>query len=231
MSHETTNDLSVGSRDNKGMRIVRKLADSRELTLFVLVAALILVMSAVYPNNFPTASNLRAVLLNLAPVGILVCGMMLLMIAGSFRSVLRVYLGAGRGLGRGRCGNLGLSGRGRDPGRSCRRRFGRADKRADRHETRDQRADRHLGNADDLPLADLCDGGHRRDPDFRCLRRLWPGGRPDLPHPVAVLGDAGRGARRQLAGVADTLLPAVLLRRRQCAGGAALRHPRRAARH
>lgn len=84
MSHETTNDLSVGSRDNKGMRIVRKLADSRELTLFVLVAALILVMSAVYPNNFPTASNLRAVLLNLAPVGILVCGMMLLMIAGSF---------------------------------------------------------------------------------------------------------------------------------------------------
>lgn len=84
MSDETTNDLSVGSRDNKGMRVVRKLADSRELTLFVLVAALVLVMSAVYPNNFPTASNLRAVLLNLAPVGILVCGMMLLMIAGSF---------------------------------------------------------------------------------------------------------------------------------------------------
>ena len=41
-------------------------------------------MSIAYPNNFPTGSNLRAVLLNLAPVGILVCGMMLLMIAGSF---------------------------------------------------------------------------------------------------------------------------------------------------
>ncbi len=77
-------DISVGSRDTQGMRIVRRLADSRELTLFVLVAALVVVMSAVYPNNFPTAANLRAVLLNLAPVGILVCGMMLLMIAGSF---------------------------------------------------------------------------------------------------------------------------------------------------
>jgi ribose transport system permease protein len=77
-------DMSVGSRDNQGMRIVRRLADSRELTLFVLVAVLVLVMSAVYPNNFPTGANIRAVLLNLAPVGILVCGMMLLMIAGSF---------------------------------------------------------------------------------------------------------------------------------------------------
>ena len=77
-------DVSVGSRDNQGMRIVRKLADSRELTLFVLVAFLALVMTIVYPNNFSTASNMRAVLLNLAPVGILVCGMMLLMIAGSF---------------------------------------------------------------------------------------------------------------------------------------------------
>jgi ribose/xylose/arabinose/galactoside ABC-type transport system permease subunit len=81
---QTRADLSVGSRDNQGMRIIRRLADSRELTLFVLVTALVLVMSAVYPNNFPTAANIRAVLLNLAPVGILVCGMMLLMIAGSF---------------------------------------------------------------------------------------------------------------------------------------------------
>ena len=55
-----------------------------ELTLFVLVVALALVMSIVYPNNFPTAPNMRAVLLNSAPVGILVCGMMLLMIGGTF---------------------------------------------------------------------------------------------------------------------------------------------------
>jgi ribose transport system permease protein len=66
------------------LRVARRLADSRPLTLFILVVSLAVVMSVAYPNNFPTAANLRAVLLNLAPVGILVCGMMLLMIAGSF---------------------------------------------------------------------------------------------------------------------------------------------------
>ncbi len=71
-------------RESLLMRLVRRFADSRELTLLILVAALAIGMSVVYPNNFPTAPNLRAVLLNLAPVGILVCGMMLLMIAGSF---------------------------------------------------------------------------------------------------------------------------------------------------
>lgn len=66
------------------LRLVRRFADSRELTLLILVIVLAVAMSVVYPNNFPTGANLRAVLLNLAPVGILVCGMMLLMIAGSF---------------------------------------------------------------------------------------------------------------------------------------------------
>ena len=70
--------------DAMALRIVRKLANSRDLTLFILVLLLAGVMAAVYPQNFPTASNMRAVLLNLAPVGILVCGMMLLMIAGTF---------------------------------------------------------------------------------------------------------------------------------------------------
>ena len=77
-------EAAIESRDALPLRIVRRLADSRELTLFVLVVALALAMSIIYPNNFPTAPNLRAVLLNLAPVGIMVCGMMLLMIAGSF---------------------------------------------------------------------------------------------------------------------------------------------------
>lgn len=77
-------DSPARKRDALPIRIVRRLADSRELTLFILVAALVVAMSVVYPNNFPTGPNLRAVLLNLAPVGILVCGMMLLMIAGSF---------------------------------------------------------------------------------------------------------------------------------------------------
>lgn len=71
-------------RDAVPLRIIRRLANSRDLTLFILVLLLAGVMAAVYPNNFPTASNMRAVLLNLAPVGILVCGMMLLMIAGTF---------------------------------------------------------------------------------------------------------------------------------------------------
>jgi ribose/xylose/arabinose/galactoside ABC-type transport system permease subunit len=66
------------------VRLLQRLANSRELTLGILVIALVAVMSLVYPQNFPTASNLRAVFLNLAPVGILVCGMMPLMIAGSF---------------------------------------------------------------------------------------------------------------------------------------------------
>lgn len=77
-------EAAAERRDALPLRIVRRLADSRELTLFVLVVALALAMSIVYPNNFPTAPNLRAVLLNLAPVGIMVCGMMLLMISGSF---------------------------------------------------------------------------------------------------------------------------------------------------
>ena len=75
---------AANTRESLLLRIVRRFADSRELTLLILVAALALAMSIAYPNNFPTGSNLRAVLLNLAPVGILVCGMMLLMIAGSF---------------------------------------------------------------------------------------------------------------------------------------------------
>ena len=75
---------AANTRESLLLRIVRRFADSRELTLLILVAALALAMSVAYPNNFPTGSNLRAVLLNLAPVGILVCGKMLLMIAGSF---------------------------------------------------------------------------------------------------------------------------------------------------
>ncbi|WP_027168507.1 ABC transporter permease [Mesorhizobium sp. WSM3224] len=71
-------------RESLLLRIVRRLANSRELTLFVLVVLLALAMTIIYPHNFPTGPNMRAVLLNLAPVGILVCGMMLLMIAGTF---------------------------------------------------------------------------------------------------------------------------------------------------
>ncbi len=79
-----SNELSSHAGESGFVRIVRKLADSRELTLLILVVILAVVMAVIYPNNFATGANIRAVLLNLAPVGILVCGMMLLMISGSF---------------------------------------------------------------------------------------------------------------------------------------------------
>jgi ribose transport system permease protein len=66
------------------LRVVRALANSRELMLLVLIAALVILMSVFYPRNFPTEANIAAVLLNAAQNGILVTGMMLLMIGGSF---------------------------------------------------------------------------------------------------------------------------------------------------
>jgi ribose transport system permease protein len=65
-------------------RIVLALANSRELMLLALIVILVSGMTIVYPNNFPTSFNISAVLLNAAQNGILVSGMMLLMIAGSF---------------------------------------------------------------------------------------------------------------------------------------------------
>ena len=66
------------------LRLLGLLARSRPLMLFMLVVLLCATMSAVYPANFPTRSNIAAVLLNAAQNGILVTGMMLLMIAGAF---------------------------------------------------------------------------------------------------------------------------------------------------
>jgi ribose transport system permease protein len=65
-------------------RILHLLANSRELTLVILIVLLGGAMTIVYPNNFPTAYNAGAVLLNLAQNSILVTGMMLLMIGGVF---------------------------------------------------------------------------------------------------------------------------------------------------
>ncbi|WP_428391077.1 ABC transporter permease [Lichenicoccus sp.] len=65
-------------------RLIGFLADSRELTLIVLIAALSVAMSIAYPNNFLDWYNFSAVMLNAAQTGILVTGMMLLMIAGMF---------------------------------------------------------------------------------------------------------------------------------------------------
>ena len=66
------------------MRLLGRFADSRELTLLVLIVVLALAMTVAYPANFPTRYNFSAVMLNAAQNGILVTGMMLLMIGGTF---------------------------------------------------------------------------------------------------------------------------------------------------
>lgn len=70
------------------MTMVRRggsvLVDNRPVLLLVLIALLIASMAYLYPYSFPTAANGRAVLLTAAQSGILVVGMMLLMIGGTF---------------------------------------------------------------------------------------------------------------------------------------------------
>jgi ribose transport system permease protein len=74
----------VQAKPSQFARALARLANSRELMLLALIALLVVGMAIRYPNNFPTSSNIAAVLLNAAQNGILVTGMMLLMIAGSF---------------------------------------------------------------------------------------------------------------------------------------------------
>ena len=76
--------MPVALPPNPAVRLVRLLARSRPLMLLILIAALCGYMAIVYPNNFPTHSNMAAVLLNAAQNAILVTGMMILMIAGAF---------------------------------------------------------------------------------------------------------------------------------------------------
>ncbi len=75
---------SAAPRPSLASRVLVTLAESRPLTLAVLIVILVVAMSVLYPNNFPTSSNISAVMLNAAQNGILVTGMMLLMIAGVF---------------------------------------------------------------------------------------------------------------------------------------------------
>ncbi|MBV9308192.1 MAG: ABC transporter permease [Acidobacteriaceae bacterium] len=61
-----------------------KLRLSREGLLIVVMLVLIAVNSVLFPAAFPTLSNASAVLRGLASDGIMACGMMLLLIAGTF---------------------------------------------------------------------------------------------------------------------------------------------------
>lgn len=57
---------------------------NREVLLVGLILVLIVVMSILYPASFPTLGNFSAILRNLAVDGIMACGMMMLLIAGTF---------------------------------------------------------------------------------------------------------------------------------------------------
>lgn len=83
MSAETATPAPVAAI-GMPLRVLRRLAQSRPLMLFVLVVLLCGYMTIVYPNNFPTRFNIAAVLLNAAQNAILVTGMMVLMIGGAF---------------------------------------------------------------------------------------------------------------------------------------------------
>lgn len=67
----------------RGVRLQRAF-QQRALLLAVLVVLLSAAMAYFYPVSFPTADNIKAVLLNASVSAILVCGMMVLMIGGVF---------------------------------------------------------------------------------------------------------------------------------------------------
>ena len=61
-----------------------RIATDRPLLLIGLVLALIVAMSILRPDTFPTTGNASVVLLDTAQTGILACGMMVLLISGMF---------------------------------------------------------------------------------------------------------------------------------------------------
>jgi ribose/xylose/arabinose/galactoside ABC-type transport system permease subunit len=63
---------------------LRSLAFSRELGLLGLVVLEVAIVSALYPDTFPTVDNFTAILRNMAGDGIMAVGMMLLLIGGVF---------------------------------------------------------------------------------------------------------------------------------------------------
>ena len=67
-----------------GRTWLRNMPLTRERILIILIAALAGGCSLLYPDSFPTFGNLAAVLRNLAFDGIMVCGMMLLLVGGTF---------------------------------------------------------------------------------------------------------------------------------------------------
>lgn len=61
-----------------------RLGLTREIVLLILIAILIAACSLIFPASFPKFANVAAILRNLAFDGIMACGMMLLLIGGTF---------------------------------------------------------------------------------------------------------------------------------------------------
>ena len=75
--------LSIRSHDTAAHAYLHKLMAAREITLFVLIAILIVVMSIASPY-FLSLANFRAMAVGLVPTGVIVIGMSILLVSGGF---------------------------------------------------------------------------------------------------------------------------------------------------
>jgi ribose transport system permease protein len=75
--------LSIRSHDTAVHAYLHKLMAAREITLFVLIAILIVVMSIASPY-FLSLANFRAMAVGLVPTGVIVIGMSILLVSGGF---------------------------------------------------------------------------------------------------------------------------------------------------
>jgi ribose transport system permease protein len=75
--------LSIRSHDTAAHAYLHKLMAAREITLFVLIAILIVVMSVASPY-FLSLANFRAMAVGLVPTGVIVIGMSILLVSGGF---------------------------------------------------------------------------------------------------------------------------------------------------
>jgi ribose transport system permease protein len=75
--------LSIRSHDSAVHAYLHKLMAAREITLFVLIAILIVVMSIASPY-FLSLANFRAMAVGLVPTGVIVIGMSILLVSGGF---------------------------------------------------------------------------------------------------------------------------------------------------
>lgn len=79
----TTAQTDLSPRPTVMRRILQAFVDIRELTLIVLIAAIIIVMANINPYFF-SFSNFRAVAVGMAPTAVIVIGMAILLASGGF---------------------------------------------------------------------------------------------------------------------------------------------------